>query len=46
MKLIKTVFKLIKQWRCKHVYVDLVKIGYQRCIDCSKERVREFKSYE
>jgi hypothetical protein len=46
MKSLINIFTKLRQWRCKHVYVDLVKIGYQRCIDCGKERVREFKSYE
>ena len=42
MKLIRKIFTKLKQWRCNHVYIDLLKVGYQRCIFCDKERPKEF----
>ena len=43
MKLIKKLIASIKQWRCNHVYIDLLKIGYQRCIFCDKERPKTYE---
>ena len=43
MKLIKNIFSKIRQWRCNHVYIDLQRIGYQRCIFCEKERERNYE---
>jgi hypothetical protein len=33
----KSIFLKIKQKKCKHVNIDLIKLGYQRCIFCEKE---------
>ena len=38
MKYLKLLFQKIKQIRCKHVYIDLRKIGYERCVYCMKEK--------
>lgn len=32
------LIRLIKQLTCKHVYIDLRKIGFERCILCYKVR--------
>ena len=41
--MIKKFFTKIKQLRCKHVYIDLRKIGFERCIDCGKERTKKYE---
>ena len=43
MILIKKLFLKIKQLRCEHVYIDLRKIGYERCVYCQKERKKIYE---
>jgi hypothetical protein len=40
----KKLFALIKQLTCKHVFIDLRKIGFERCIWCSKEKKKNYEN--
>ena len=38
----KKLLLLFKQLRCKHVFIDLRKIGYERCVYCQKEKLKNY----
>lgn len=40
----KKLFTLIKQLKCNHVYIDLRKIGFERCILCYKEKKKNYEN--
>ena len=36
--IIKKLIRNIREWRCNHVYLDLQKIGNEKCVFCDKEK--------
>ncbi len=41
MKWIRKIHQFLKEWRCNHVYIDLRRIGFERCIFCDKEKLKK-----
>jgi hypothetical protein len=43
MKWISKIHQMFKEWRCNHVYIDLQRIGFERCVFCDKEKPKNLK---
>ena len=38
MGAIRKLIQRIREWRCRHVYIDLQKSGQEACVFCDKQR--------
>lgn len=35
---IRRIYRIVREWRCRHVYIDLQRVGRERCVFCDKEK--------
>jgi hypothetical protein len=41
MKWIRKIHQFLREIGCNHVYIDLRRIGFERCVFCDKEKPKK-----